>query len=444
MPTVTIDSSPRSILRVTLPMILSAMSSHLMHLVDRCMLAGYSIDAMTAAVISGHFVGAFTFMLVGLAGSAEVFVGQYNGIGKYEKLATPTWQMIYMALLAWVPCAIIAYFSENLNVYPPYYAKDGIAYQKILMYSAVFPPIKVALASFFIGQGKAKIITLSVAIGVLSNIALDYFLIYVANCGCSGAAIATAISEFIQVVILSLVFFSESNRRRYKTFQNRAFNRSLFRKCLKIGFPISFGNFAMLFAWYVLQTIVSYTSKDEATVFGICTSLYIFFVFIAEGVNKGIAAITSNMISRGDLKSIEETRKFFSAIALFFGAIIAIPLVLFPDAIIGLLSIVPGDISRLYGEIKIVLMLLAINVTAETLLHSTWGILIAGGDSKYTIILEQICFWALVVCPIIALRCAGAQISVPLIYTLTGIWLVVNQILLLRRYKSLKWCNRLV
>jgi MATE family multidrug resistance protein len=399
---------------------------------------------MTAAVIAGHFVSTFSFLFIGLADSAEVFVGQYNGSKQYEKLAAPTWQMIYMSMFACLPCFLIAYFSDYLNMYPSYYAKEGIEYQKILMYFAMLPSIRVALAAFFIGQGKTRIIAISIVVGMLSNTFLAYFLIYEVNLGCLGAAIATVIAEFIQIAILAFVFFKRSNRTNYRTFQNRSFNGSLFKGCLRIGFPISLGNFIMIFAWYIMHVAVSRTSKDEATVFGICSSLYVFFIFVAEGVNKGSATISANMIGCRDLQSIEKTRKLFVKISLCFGLIIAIPLVLYPEWIIKLLNMASGDISKLYSEIKMCLILLALDVTIETLLYSIWGILIAGGDSKYATTVNQVCFWIIVSGPIVVLYCMESYVSVRHLYALVAGWLAINQVILYRRYKSLKWYNKLV
>jgi Na+-driven multidrug efflux pump len=111
-----------------------------------------------------------------------------------------------------------------------------------------FPPIKPVLASFFIGQGKTKIITIAVATGALSNIVLDYLFIYTLDMGCRGTAIATVIAEFIQIFILASIFFSKSNRTLYRIFQNRAINKSLFWECFRIGIPVSLNNFVMIFA----------------------------------------------------------------------------------------------------------------------------------------------------------------------------------------------------
>jgi MATE family multidrug resistance protein len=445
----TIDCSLKSILSVTLPIMISMASTFLMLLIDRAMLAAYSMDSMNAAAMSGNFVCIFSFMYTGIANAAEIFAGQYNGSKQYEKLAAPTWQMIYMALASCIISFPVAYFSDHINTLPHYYLKEGVAYQQTLMYFAFIPPVRVALAAFFVGQGKTKIITFAVAVGVVLNIALDYLFIFgmgniIPQMGCRGAAIATIIAEFVQIAILAAVFFNRKNRKIYKTFENRQFNAELFLGCIKIGVPMSLGNCTSMIAWYIVQTIVSYTSKDAATIYNIGTNIYTFFLFVGDGANKGIATISANMIGRGDLESIEKTRKIFIAISVVFGGIVAVPLILCPEWIFKALNLFPDDISSLYEDIRVMLYLVSIDVAVETLLLSHWGILIAGGDSKYAATMSQVCLWIFVVFPTIVLYYAQALNSIPLLYALTGLWLIATQFFLYRRYKSLKWYKKLV
>jgi MATE family multidrug resistance protein len=376
-------------------------------------------------------------------------VGQYNGSKQHDKLADPVWQMIYMSLGTCVISFPIAYFSEYINTLPDYYLWEGVKYQKTLMYFAFITPIRVALTAFFVGQGKAKIVTIAVSIGVILNIMLDYLLIYgvkdvIPSMGCQGAAVATIIAEFIEVLILAMVFFSNKNRKIYKTLENCRFNLKLFLRCFEIGVPMSLGNCMSMIAWYVVQTAISHTSKDAATVYNIGSHIYMFFLFVGEGANKAIAAICSNMIGRGDLESIEKTRRIFVSISIFFGGIIIFPLALYPEWIIGMLNSFPDDISALHGDIKMVFYLVALDVVLETLLLSHWGILIAGGDSKYAAIAYQICLWLFVVLPTIMLYYTHALTSIPLVYASMTAWLVASQFLLYRRYKSMKWYNKLV
>ncbi|MDR0677606.1 MAG: MATE family efflux transporter [Holosporaceae bacterium] len=445
----TIDCSLKSVLSVTLPMILSAMSSNLMYMIDRFMLAGYSIDSMNAATMSGNFVSIFSFLLCGSANSAEIFAGQYNGSKQYERLAAPTWQMFYMSLFAYIPCFLIAYFSVYINNYPPYYLKEGVEYQKVLMYFIMFPPIRAALAAFFIGQGKTKVITFSVTTGALLNIVLDYLLIYglagfVPSLGCKGAAIATVISEFVQISILASIFFGKTNRKAYNTFGNRKLESKLFFECWQVGFPIALGNCVALLAWYIIQVLFSHVSKDVATVYNITTNLYVFFIFVGEGVNKGIAAISANMIGRNDLKSIEKTRKIFVIISILFGGIVAVPMVIYPEGFFYLLSMLPDDISRLYSEIKIACYLVSLDVALETLTLAHWGILMAGGDTKYANIVYQICLWGITILPMTVLCYTNTLTSAMQAYFLITLTLGATLFFIYRRYKSGKWYKKLV
>jgi Na+-driven multidrug efflux pump len=165
---------------------------------------------------------------------------------------------------------------------------------------------------------------------------------------------------------------------------------------------------------------------------------------VGEGANKAIATISANMIGRGDLESIEKTRKVFVAISVIFGGIIAAPSVLCPEWILKILSLFPDNISSLYADIKIVFYLVTLDVVLETLLLSHWGILIAGGDSKYAAIVYQICLWIFVVFPTVILYYAQMLSSVPLLFVFMAAWLIATQFFLYRRYKSLKWYVKLV
>jgi Na+-driven multidrug efflux pump len=262
--------------------------------------------------------------------------------------------------------------------------------------------------------------------------------------GCRGAAIATVIAELVQIAILAAVFFNRKNREIYKTFENRRFNAKLFWDCVKIGVPMSLGTCVSMIAWYVVQTIVSHTSKDAATIYNIGNTIYMFFIFVGEGANKAIATISANMIGRGDLESIEKTRKIFVAISIVFGGIIAIPTFLCPELIFKMLSLFPDDISSLHATIRTVCCIVAIDVALETLLLSHWGILIAGGDSKYAAIVYQVFLWIFYVFPAIALYYSHTLTSIPLLFVLMGLWLIVTQFFIYRRYRSMKWYNKLV
>lgn len=438
-----INESFKSIFNITIPILLTTLSSNLMYVTDRTMLAGYSINAMNAAALGGYFVAAFTYIFIGIANTAEIFVGQYNGAKEYDKMSNATWQMIYLAFLSIPFLLVLGYFSNKLNTFPEYLSEYGVPYQKLLLYFGFLPVLISALSSFFIGQGKTNVITCVIVSGSILNALLDYIFIYKLNMGSIGTAVGTVIAETVQTIILAIAFFSENNRSVYKTLTNRYFNAELFKHCITIGIPMSLGNFTAIIAWYLIQAALAYTSSELATVYGIGSNIYILFLFIGEGLHKAIATISSNMIGQRNLAGIRKTYKRFIAIIVTFGLLISIPLLFFQESVLGMLDILHDNISSLYEQITISFKWIILSIIFESLMYITWGVLFSGGDTKYPVTVVQICLWGFVVIPTWFLYSLNSLHSAVLIFILTFAWSFAASAILYIRYKSLKWYNKL-
>ena len=445
-----IDGSIKSILRITIPIILSTISISFMFLIDRFFLAGYSVDAMNAACISGNFVAMLSLFFIGITGAAGVFVGQYNGARQYNMLAVPVWQMIYFSLASVPLFLVLAYFSPHLNMLPPYFLKDGVAYQQTLMCLGFLGPLRVSITAFFVGQGKTKIIACSaIIIGAITNIILDYLLIYgvpgkIPSLGCRGAAIATNMSEFSQVMILTCILFSSYNRKKFNVLKNHQINFEIFKGCYRIEFPMSIGHFAILLAWYMLQTIIGHTSRDASTIYNMALNIFMFFFFISGGLGRSAMSICSNMVGRDDIPSVRETYKFFVILSVCLGGLIAIPLICCPNWILSALNGLSSDISALYPQIKMALLLVSIAITLETIFQSTFGVTLSGGDAKFGIFADMACLWILVVAPTAALYFTNMLHSSQIVFGFMILRSAVSSSILYRRYKSMKWYKKLI
>jgi MATE family multidrug resistance protein len=399
---------------------------------------------MNSAVLSGNLVAALTCMFVSIAGVAQIYVGQNNGAGNYEMLAGPTWQMVYFSILVSLVLIPFAYYSEHLNFLPSYYAADGIKYQKILLYFGGLPSLQVALSSFFIGQGKGKIVTISVVCGGIFNAFFAYFFVFgvgdvIPEMGCKGAAIATVLAQFFQILILSSVFFCKSNKSRYKTLINRKFDKKIFCGCLKIGFPLASGRFLEILAWVVISTLFSYVSKDLATINGVAGSLHALFAFVADGLNKSSSTISANFIGKKDVESIKKVFKMFVRIIAIFCGFMIIPFVIRQDLVFSILSLLKDDVSLLYGEMSLVLRLTSFNIAICSISSVIWGILISGGDTKAPVIINFVGLLGFILLPTCILFHCGKLTNAAVLSFFCNCSNTWSFFMLYKRYKSLKW-----
>jgi MATE family multidrug resistance protein len=417
-------------------------------MIDRVILMHYSIDSMNAAILGGNLAGLYTYVFMAITGTTEIFVGQYNGAMKHEKIAPPVWQMIYFVAISLIAVIPLAWFSKYLNLIPQYYAEEGIAFQKILTYFCWVPALTAAFTGFFVGRGKTKIITAIVIIGSIVNVILDYLLIFgwkdiIPSMGCRGAAWATVTSEAVQVLILAGSFWGKSNRKTYNTARNYKFDRKLFMECLRIGFPMSLGRAIEMLAWYLVFVALSHTSRELGMVHGIASTIYIFFAFICEGLAKGTATIASNFIGRGDLASVEKAFKRLVIITLILCFTVMSPLIIVPDLVFKGLRMLNGDIASCHSTMSAIFRILFVTITLEALACTSWGVLLAGGDTKYPVIANLLSLGAFVVLPVALLFPMGKLNSAVLVQFLSMCWNAVCLILFYRRYKSLKWYGTL-
>jgi MATE family multidrug resistance protein len=448
-----IDYSLRGIAKVTIPLVLVALSSNLMLFADRVIVGIYSIDAMNAMSISGNMVAIVSYMFVSMACTAEVYVGQYNGSDQKDQLAKPVWQMIYLAILSIVVFVLFGSSAEYISMLPEYYKKDGIPYQALLSYFGFLPCLFAAISAFFIGRGKTTIITATVFLGNVLNIALDILLVpgiegVISPMGTSGAATATIVSEFVQVAILACKFLSKKYRIEYHTLKNRKFDKAIFMGCCKMGAPMSIGRVFEISAWYFVFVAISHVNKDLSTVYGISSNVYILFIFVGEGLNKAISTLSANLIGQQNLDGVKKLLKAFTIMTLSSLSIVALPFVLYPECIFFLLEKTGNDMScippSMLQMLLTTLKMVFVSILFESMTCVVWGVLISGGDTKYPIVANLSTLWGAVVIPIIFMYYTHTLNSVIVVYCLCIVWACVSFFLLYNRYKSLKWYNKLV
>lgn len=238
------EGSVRELWTIAFPLILAGLSGNLMIFLDRLILAHFSTDAMNAAATAGMLIAAFQYGAVGISSIAEVFVGQYNGSMQKSRMGIPAWQMIWFSLMTYVVFLPLAIWGGPYLL-AEHYVDLAMPYYQWLMVFGPFLAIFSALAAFFIGRGKTRLVFVVTIIGNVANLVLNIALVFGIRgwfepMGIAGSAIATVISQVIMVLILLIVFLNSNNRNIYGTKKFR-FNFDEFWKCIKIGTPNSIG-----------------------------------------------------------------------------------------------------------------------------------------------------------------------------------------------------------
>lgn len=397
------EGSIRELWALSFPLMLSSFSVLMMIFSDRWFLAQYSTSAHNAAVAATTFGWSFIFGWMCLAGISEVFVAQYNGAGLRHKLGEPVWQMIWLAIVSWLFFIPLSYWGPALFFGEGMESALERDYFGIMLLFGPFYVFYAALCGFFIGQGKAKLITWVVVCANLFNILMDWILIFgiegwIPSFGVKGAAIATSLATLFQGLVLAIVFLNSENRAQCGT-SSWKLNVKAMMECVKVGLPTSFFIIAEILAFGCYYMMMREKGVVYITVAGICQSMLILFFFFPEGINKATTAIVGNMIGAGRSHLIPKVMKagvilnglfmVFVTVSFFFG----VPLII--AQFLPLAE--PAFIEEIQDSLQISLLLFAVFIGLEGLRMQLSGILTACGDTMFLLIsgtgLVWVCMW---------------------------------------------------
>jgi|LakMenE01Jun11ns_1017448.scaffolds.fasta_scaffold9942330_2 MATE family multidrug resistance protein len=438
------QSTSWSLLLVSIPLILSSLSGSLMLLCDRLFLAHYSLTALNSMVVIGSVILMLQIGMNVIASIAEVFVGQLNGADKELELSQPTWQMIWFSLSTLVLFLPLSFSVEHLFLME-LSSQDEIFYTKLLIAICPLSPLSVALSTFFIGRKQTGISFLSTFFGNCTNLILNYLLIFgverlqIPAMGIKGAGIATAVAQGVALLVLILAFFSRKNKSQYRTLYAK-FDPLLFLKMLRVGYPNAVAQAMIAAAWSCFFMLISKLGEVNVTLASIMQTLTGFFVFLVQGLSRGVTTISANLIGKKEFSDIPKILFSGIRLILLFGIGIFSLFWLFPSEVVKMLFN-STDYERVFSYFETFKQTFFwgwMTFLFKSIRALLSGILTSSGKTQFIMWNEVLSIWFVFVFPIwFFIEFFAFDISRA--YFIAFIYNVLVVILYYRKFCSINW-----
>lgn len=314
----------------------------------------------------------------------------------------------------------------------------------------LFGPITAlipALSSFFVGKGQVKIVTICVVIGNVLNVFLDMLFIfgwknYIPSLGVEGAAIATVISQVIQVIILFYVFIKKKNRDKYGT-ANIKFKPKIFLKCLKVGSPNAVGHMLEMGAWTFIMHILAATGEDYVTVFAVSQGFFVLFTFAIDGLRQGVTAVASNIMGSNRFDLIPKLLKSAVFIHLIMVIVLLGPVILYPELLIKKFLYASHNSPELIDGAIIAaastsIIYLSVYFVFDGISWIIAAILTSAGQTLFTLIANAFNAWTFAVLPMLIVAHYN-KVGFTTSWQFSMIYGFINASVFFWRYKSGVW-----
>ena len=250
-------------------------------------------------------IGFFT----GLAAGATVIISQHYGAKNDEKVSASIHTAIALALVGGLIISIVGYvFTKpmlELIGTPDDVLPLAVSYMQIYFLGGIPVVMYNMGAGIFRAMGDSRSPFYFLIASCLTNIVLDLLFVGVFGMNVEGAAIATVISQVLSMILIFITLMRRKDSTRLR-IRKIAFDRTLLRQMLMIGFPAGIQSIMYTISNLIIQAAINQYGTDTAAAWAGWSKLdQIFWMFI----NAFSIAITTFVGQNFGAGKIDRARK---------------------------------------------------------------------------------------------------------------------------------------
>jgi MATE family multidrug resistance protein len=383
----------RKVLRISLPLVISMSSTMIMEFTDRIFLANYSLDAIAAALPAGITAFLFISFFLGTAQYLNVFVAQYSGSGRPQRVGAVLWQGIYFSVLSGAMLAGLSFLAEPLFQLGGHAIEVQVLetiYFKVLCLGSGILIAGTALSCFFSGRGETRLVMIITMIGTFFNIPLDYALIngiwFFPEWGILGAAIATVMSWSLVMLIFALLVFTKENDRTFKVLTHRALESGLFGRLMRYGIPSAIQFSLDIFAFTFFIFMVGRIGKVQLAATNIVFSIDSLAFMPMMGFSLGTSTLVGQALGRNRVNDAVAATRATIHIVLGYIFLLLILFLFLPHPLLALFRphhLMPEDFAPIIAIGINLLRFVAAYIFFDALYMVCIGVLKGAGDTRF-------------------------------------------------------------
>lgn len=166
----------------------------------------------------------------------------------------------------------------------------ALPYARIYILSCVFNIFNVTMNNIVASEGSSKTAMLALLLGAIANIFLDPIFIYYFKFGVIGAAVATAISQFISTLVYIIYILKKES---YFSFSIRNFHptKEIFFEIFKIGIPTLTFQFLTSLSIALININAANYGDTVIAAMGVVTRIISMCTLVVFGFLKGFQPI---------------------------------------------------------------------------------------------------------------------------------------------------------
>lgn len=289
------------ILRMALPISLAILVPQINFITNNIFLAGLGQRQLASAGITGVFYLTFAVVGNGLNNGLQALIARRAGQNLPKEIGRLFYHGVWVALGISAIGILITYTLGPLilraSIHDEAIADEVVGFLFIRIWGLPFLYLYVMRNALLVGTNQTRFLVWGTLAEALTNIVLDYGLIYgnlgLPRLGFNGAAYASIIAEATGLLVIYLVIHVNGIHQRFSFFGQKRFDPTIFRLILVQSSPLILQYAISIASWEYFYLLIEHHGEQALAVSNTMRNIFgIFGVF-----SWAFAATTNSMVS---------------------------------------------------------------------------------------------------------------------------------------------------
>lgn len=443
---------PSALMRVALPLMISAGFVSITLFTDRTLLYWHSERSASAALGAGTLYWSIVCLPMGILGYISTFVSQYRGAEQQDKVGAAYYHAI---LLAWLT---VPFFILGIIAAPLFFEWSGHSeslaslealYLRVTLFGGISVLFYSVQSGLLTGQGRTTTVLAVDGIATLVNLALDFVLIFgfgpIPALGLLGAAIATSASFWIKIPIMMWIIHRDPiHQDTYKIGGRHPLDWKLVKRLLVYGGPAGLQLLAEAGCFSLILLQVGRLGEMEmaATTLALGLNVLAFVPMIGMGIGLGV--LVGEHLTSGHLDLARKTVRSGIAITVLYTGCFAALLAFAPQLMIAIYELgTPGErFEQMRPMLIPLLRIIALYCILDGLQVVFVGAIKGAGDTLFVLLATLFVSFGALFLGLLCQRIMGPSLLLWW-YVVAG-WVAAMGITFASRYFSGSWESKRV
>ena len=393
-------------LAISVPIMIQTGITNFVNMLDNLMVGAVGTDTMTGVAVANQLIFVFNLCIYGAVSGAGIFTAQFHGKGdaagvrytfRFKILICLIISAIFSALVLLKGDYLLGLYlkgegSAASAALSARVAKDYI----VIMLIGIFPfALAQCYSSTLRETDRPKVPMYAGIVAVFVNLSLNYVLIFghlgLPRLGAVGAAIATVISRFVELIyVMSATVIGNKSKFIKGAFKSFRIPLSLTKQIIAKGTPLLTNELLWSSGIVLINQCYSIRGLSVVAADNIVMTFFNVFsvVFFSVGVSIGI--IIGQMLGSGEKDNVMDTAVKMRAFSVFLAIIVGLAFALLS----GLIPEVYNTDDQVKHLAKWMIIITAAFMPVDAFAQSSYFTLRSGGKVFVTLVFDSFFVWA--------------------------------------------------